>query len=143
MHHLAEALQKLGYRLTPQRLMTLAALEAGEDHLTAEEVYAHVRTRYPHVNLSTIYRNLELLQWLGLVTETDLGGGQVKYHLAEKGHHHHLVCRRCGTTLELGEEVFLPVREAILREQGFRAELSHFAIFGRCRQCQEREGRGK
>lgn len=135
MHHFADALKNLGYRLTPQRLMILAALEEGEGHLSIDDIRQRIESRYPRVDFSTIYRNLELLKKLSLVTETDLGEGRVQYHLAEKGHHHHLICRQCGATIELGEEPFLPVREAILRDHGFRAELSHFAVFGRCRRC--------
>lgn len=137
MHHFADALKKLGYRLTPQRLMILAALEEGEGHLSIDDIRKTIELRYPKVDFSTVYRNLEMLKNLGLVTETDLGQGRVQYHLMGKGHHHHLLCRQCGATTEVGEEPFAPVREAILRNYGFQAELSHFAIFGRCRRCQK------
>ena len=89
-------LTELGYRLTPQRMMVLSAIENSDDHISAEEIYVQVIAKYPHVNISTVYRTLELLGRLGLVTETDLGGGRVRYHSAEKGHHHHLVCQECG-----------------------------------------------
>ncbi|MFC1902820.1 Fur family transcriptional regulator [Chloroflexota bacterium] len=69
-------LSEKGYRLTPQRLMILQAIENSVDHISAEEIYAQVVSKYPHINISTIYRTLELLKKLGLVTETDLGGGQ-------------------------------------------------------------------
>ena len=82
-----------GYRLTPQRMMVLSAIENSTNHISAEEIYARVAAEYPHVNISTVYRTLELLKRLGLVTETDLGGGRVRYHPAERGHHHHLICK--------------------------------------------------
>ena len=92
---IADALKKQGYRLTPQRLMVVSAIENSEDHISADEVYSQVVTRYPNVNISTVYRTLDLLKRLDLVTETDLGGGRVRYHPANKGHHHHLVMSRC------------------------------------------------
>ena len=66
---------ELGYRLTPQRMMVLSAIENSDDHISAEEIYAQVVAKYSHVNISTVYRTLELLKRLGLVTETDVGGG--------------------------------------------------------------------
>jgi len=114
MYHSSEALQKLGYRLTTQRLMTLAVLAEGQGDPIAERIHRRNQARYPHVDLSTIYHNLRFLKRLGLVTETDLDQGWVQYHLGENCHHHHLICRQCGAALELGEELFLPAKEAIL-----------------------------
>ena len=128
-------LSEQGYRLTPQRMMVLAAIEDSDDHISAEEIYAQVITKYPHVNISTVYRTLELLKRLGLVTETDLGGGRVRYHPADKGHHHHLVCQECGKIIDLDELVLSSLRSTLLREYQFSADLRHMAIFGRCEKC--------
>jgi len=125
----------LGYRLTPQRVMILSAIENSDDHVSAEEIYTQVIAKYPNVNISTVYRTLELLKQLGLVTETDFGEGRVKYHPANKGHHHHLVCKECGTIIDLDESVMVPVKDALLREYKFIADLEHMAIFGRCVNC--------
>lgn len=124
-----------GYRLTPQRMMILEAVEAAEDHISAEEIYTRVCARYPHLNISTVYRTLELLKELGLVTETDMGDGRVRYHSIRKGHHHHLVCQRCGQIIDLDESVLSPLKDALSREYSFDADLKHLAIFGRCSQC--------
>ena len=130
-------LSEQGYRLTPQRMMVLAAIENSDDHISAEEIYAQVIAKYPHVNISTVYRTLELLKRLGMVTETDLGGGRVRYHPADKGHHHHLVCQECGRIIDLDESVLSSLRSALLREYNFSADLRHLAIFGRCAKCNE------
>ena len=130
-------LSKQGYRLTPQRLMILSAIENSDDHISAEEIYSQVVAKYPNVNISTVYRTLELLKRLGLATETDLGGGRVRYHPVEKGHHHHLVCRECGTTIDLDELLLAPLKDALLREHRFIADLRHLAIFGRCVNCSQ------
>jgi len=132
---ITSALSKQGYRLTPQRLMVVSAIEKSEDHISAEEIYSHVIDRYPNVNISTVYRTLELLKRLGLVTETDLGGGRVRYHPADKGHHHHLVCQECGAMIDLDESLLGPLQDALLREHNFIADLRHLAIHGRCVDC--------
>jgi len=132
-----ETLREQGYRLTPQRLMILSAIHASNRHISAEEIYAQVCANYPNVNISTVYRTLELLKELGLVTETDLGGGKFRYHSVEKGHHHHLICRKCGRIFELDEAVLNPIEGTILRKYGFKADLSHLAVFGNCVQCQK------
>ena len=132
---LINKLSEQGYRLTPQRMLVLSAIENSEDHISAEEIYTQVVAKYPHVNISTIYRTLELLNRLGLVTETDLGGGRVRYHPAGKGHHHHLVCQECGKIIDLDESVLSSLKDVLLREYKFSADLRHLAIFGRCADC--------
>ena len=121
--------------MTPQRMMVLAAIENSDHHVSAEEIYAQVITRYPHLNISTVYRTIELLEELGLVTKTDMGDGRVRYHSIKKGHHHHLVCQKCGRIIDLDESVLSPLRSALSREYGFDADLRHLAIFGRCSKC--------
>jgi Fur family ferric uptake transcriptional regulator len=128
-------LAEKGYRLTPQRLMILSAIEESDSHISAEEIHARIVARYPNVNISTVYRTLELLKRLGLVTETDLGEGRVRYHPADKGHHHHLVCQECGAIIDLDESLLTPLRSALLREYKFSADLKHLAILGCCVNC--------
>lgn len=133
--NIAAELTKQGYRLTPQRLMILSAIEESDSHISAEEIHARIVARYPNVNVSTVYRTLELLKRLSLVTETDLGEGRVRYHPAEKGHHHHLVCQECGAIVDLDESLLTPLKSALLREYQFSADLKHLAILGRCLNC--------
>jgi len=126
---------KKGYRMTPQRMMILEAVEAAEDHISAEEIYTRVCQRYPHINISTVYRTLELLKEHELVTETDMGDGRVRYHSIKKGHHHHLVCQKCGAIIDLDESVLEPLKDVLSKEYGFDADLKHLAIFGCCNRC--------
>ncbi|MFC1989280.1 Fur family transcriptional regulator [Chloroflexota bacterium] len=132
---IASELSKRGYRLTPQRMMILSAIENSDDHISAEEIYAQIVAKYPHVNISTVYRTLELLKRLGLATETDLGEGRVRYHPADKGHHHHLVCQECGAIIDLDESLLTTLKDSLLREYKFSADLRHLAILGRCINC--------
>ena len=132
---MARELARQGLRLTPQRLMILAEIEASESHISAEEIHRRIAERYPNVNISTVYRTLELLHRLGLVTETDLGEGRVRYHPADKGRHHHLVCEGCGVIIDLDDALLDPLKEELRRRYGFAAELKHLAILGRCAEC--------
>src|ERR1700730_18951650 len=94
-------LRARGYRVTPQRQLVLAAVTKLE-HATPEEIWADVQQTASGVNISTIYRALELLEQLGLVTHTHLGHGAPRYHLADEAEHIHLVCSQCGRVTQGG-----------------------------------------
>lgn len=135
MGQLVQALKERGHRLTPQRQLILEAIEAAEGHVSAEAVHAKVAAQFPQVNISTVYRTLDLLQNLGLVTHTHFDDGIALYHLAEDSHHQHMICRRCGAESEIDVRELDPL-DAYLRERyGFQADLAHFAIVGTCRDC--------
>ncbi len=131
---ISRLLRQAGQRPTPQRLMILAILAGSDGHVTAESIHAQVRRDYPHLNLSTVYRTLELFRDHGIVSETDLGGGVRQFELLDRPHHH-LICLNCGHMQELDAEVLTPVQEYALRHYGFHARLDHLAIFGQCRAC--------
>lgn len=131
----ARSLQEMGYRLTPQRIMILEAVLESEDHVTAEVLYEQVKEQYPHISFSTVYRTMELLRDSGFVTQTDLGGGRVQYHPVGKATHHHLICQNCGHIDQVDDEIFAPLKKELHERNGFDAILTHFAIFGRCRNC--------
>jgi len=116
-------------------MMILEAVERAEGHISAEEIYGQVRARYPHVNISTVYRTLELLEKLGQVTKTDMGDGRVRYHSMGKGHHHHLVCQKCGAIIDMEESVLNPLWEDIMHKHDFKVEMKHLAFFGLCGKC--------
>jgi len=103
----------------------------------AEEVIDYVQTRVPGVNRSTIYRTLELLEELGCVFKSEIGGRFI-YHHAEEGHHHHLVCRSCGRMIDCEEEVFSPVQKSLEERYGFQADFKHVVVSGICRECREK-----
>lgn len=134
---MSSRLSELGYRLTPQRLMVVKAVEEADSHISAEEIYLQIRARYPYMNISTVYRTLELLSELGLVTETDMGDGRVRYHSIGKGHHHHLVCQKCGEIIDVEESMLSPLRGEIEQRYGFKVNMKHLAFFGLCSKCRE------
>lgn len=135
-----ELLRQRGLRMTPQRQLILEAVESIEGHISVEAVHARVVARFPQVNVSTVYRTLELLEDLGLVHHTHFDDGVAQYHRAELGLHQHLVCRLCGWEEELELSVLEPLGEEIRRRHGFEVDLAHFALVGRCHACRARAG---
>ena len=137
----AKGLRQAGLRMTPQRLMVMEAVFHHEGHITAEEVHAKVQTRYPYVDLSTVYRTLQVLKEQHMVAKLHAPDGPTQYEALLAGHHHHAVCLTCGAELELSPETLDPIREQLLAQYGFRAELTHMVICGVCRACAEQEQR--
>ena len=128
------ALKDKGYKLTPQRRMVIDILHQSHDHVTAEDIYRYMESRVSGVNKSTVYRTLELLEELGVVVRSELGGRFI-YHHAEEGHHHHLVCRRCGSIIDCDEDMLSPLKETLLEKQDFEADLKHLVVVGLCSKC--------
>ncbi len=123
--------------MTPQRLTVLEVIHNADKHISAEEVFDQVRARHPYANISTVYRTLELMEALGLVTGADFGDGRIRYHHSDKGHHHHLVCQKCGNATELEEDLASSFQRRLSRNYGFKANLKHMTIFGLCAACQK------
>ncbi|HYN97865.1 MAG TPA: Fur family transcriptional regulator [Pilimelia sp.] len=131
---LAEVLRARGLRLTPQRQLVLGAVrELG--HATPEQVHGAVREVAAGVNITTVYRTLELLEELGLVTHTHLSHGSPTYHAATDDQHVHLVCRACGAVDEIDPALVEPIAGRLARERGFLLDIGHVALFGVCSGC--------
>ncbi|MDQ0985332.1 Fur family transcriptional regulator [Streptomyces sp. V2I9] len=135
-------LRRRGYRLTPQRQLVLEAVDALE-HATPDDILCEVRRTASGVNISTVYRTLELLEELGLVSHAHLGHGAPTYHLADRHHHIHLVCRDCKDVIEADLSVVTDFTEKLRADFGFETDMKHFAIFGRCAECTAVRASGK
>jgi Fur family ferric uptake transcriptional regulator len=132
---LKTALKQRGLRMTPQRRLILDAVESMHGHVSAEQVYQEVVRVFPDVNISTVYRTLEVLEDLGVVRHTHFHDGVAQYERTDAGRHHHMVCSRCGSEAELDLELLRPLADELERRYGFRADLAHSAIVGVCRRC--------
>jgi Fur family ferric uptake transcriptional regulator len=126
-----------GLRLTPQRRLIIELIHDNEVRLTAEDIINHVQARMPGVNKSTVYRTLDLLESAGAVYKTQLAGQSI-YHHPEAGHHHHLVCSRCGRTVDCDEAIFAPVERSLEENFDFKVRFKHMVISGLCRECWEK-----
>ncbi len=136
-HAWEQELRARGYRATPQRQLVLQAV-AKLGHATPEDVAAEVQQSARGVNISTVYRTLELLEQLGMVTHAHLGHGAPTYHLATGADHVHLVCRTCGRITEVSPDAVRSLVTALDQEHGFETDVSHLTVFGRCGDCRQR-----
>ena len=127
-------LRSRGYRLTPQRQLVLEAV-GRLGHATPEDIATAVRETASGVNISTVYRTLELLEELGLVQHTHLGHGAPTYSVSTDDDHVHLVCRACGVVQEADVELLGEAARRLAEEQGFALDVGHVALFGRCSAC--------
>lgn len=134
VEHVLGLLRSQGGRVTTSRRLLLQCLFEAGAHRTAEELAAEVQASAPDVHLSTIYRNLDELERLGVVVHAHLGHGPATYHLATETHGH-LVCESCGAMLEAPEDLFGALARAAARQYGFTIDPRHFAVLGHCATC--------
>ncbi len=127
-------LKQRGLKLTPQRRLIAEAIHDIPAHLSADEIITYVQGKMPGVNKSTVYRTLELLEENGCVFKSHMGDSVV-YHHAEEGHHHHLVCRKCGKTVDCDEDLLASAERSVAERYGFQVELKHVVITGLCQSC--------
>lgn len=131
-----ERLRASGHRLTPQRELVLAAVET-LGHATPDEVYAEVRTHSQSINLSTIYRTLELLNELGLIRHAHLSDRAPTYHSAAGHEHAHFVCRGCKRTISVGRDEMEQALGELAAQHGFSPDYGHLTVFGTCADCRD------
>ena len=128
-------MREQGYRLTPQRNLIWEVLRDAGRHMTADEVAREVRSSLPDVNVSTVYRTLELLVGLDLIVETHLEGSKCYYEVSQEPTHHHFVCTQCGVVGHFGDDLLAPVHAELAGPQGFAVSQIQVTAFGLCREC--------
>ena len=127
-------LRARGYRLTPQRELVLRAVDR-LGHATPDEVLAAVRDESEAVNISTVYRTLELLEELELVRHAHISDRAPTYHSTVGPAHVHLVCRTCRSVIEVEPEVVAPLVATLEDRHDFATDVGHLTIFGICGGC--------
>jgi len=127
-------LRQHGYRVTPQRQLVLEAVDKLR-HATPEEILQQVQSTARGVNLSTVYRTLEVLEDVGLVTHTHIGHGAPTYHALDEHAHIHLVCSKCEQVTSIPASVAQSLVADLKKKYGFTTDISHFAIQGVCADC--------
>jgi Fur family ferric uptake transcriptional regulator len=131
-------LRARGYRLTPQRELVLRAVDR-LGHATPDEVLAAVHEESQAVNISTVYRTLELLEELGLVRHNHISDRAPTYHSTATPDHVHLVCRGCGRITEVSPDIIEPMTGTLLDAYGFATDIGHLTVFGTCADCTDEE----
>ena len=130
--------QSGGPRTTPQRQAVLDALTGVDDFRSAQEVHDLLSSRGSRIGLATVYRTLALYADHGLVDVLRREDGEAIYRRCSQTHHHHLVCRSCGTTVEVEGRVVEAWTSSIATEHGFSDPSHSLEIVGTCAGCRTR-----
>jgi Fur family ferric uptake transcriptional regulator len=134
LNDLSDKLRGSGKRMTAQREQILRAVET-LGHATPDEVLVEVHKHSTSINISTVYRTLEILEELGLVRHAHLSDRAPTYHSVGGHEHFHLVCRNCHRVISVDPDVLTPVVESLRAEHGFTPDVGHLTVFGTCKEC--------
>jgi len=133
-----------GFRCTLPREVILDILYKTKSHLSAEDIYFKVHSIYPQIGLTTVYRTLDLLNKMGLISRFDFGDGKARYELIKEGetsHHHHLICRKCNKVIDytdfIKEETrfIKKIEEVLSKKHNFAIESHEIHFQGLCNKC--------
>jgi Fur family transcriptional regulator, ferric uptake regulator len=131
-----ELLRNRGLRMTPQRRAIVAQVLRTKGHIAPTSIARKVQGNMPGVNASTVYRTLALLEEVGVLSHAHLESG-AEYHRTEEAGHVHLTCSNCGAEDDLSMREADALHRLVERHHGFSPDLTHFAISGRCSDCQQ------
>lgn len=124
-------------RPTRQQSAVVEALTRSEDFLSAQDLHAQLRASGAKVGLATVYRTLTALAAAGEIDMLRTDEGEAVYRQCSTGHHHHLVCRHCGRTVEIEGPAVERWADGVGAEHGF-TDVSHtLEVFGTCAECSE------
>jgi Fur family transcriptional regulator, ferric uptake regulator len=126
-------LRERGLRMTTPRRLVLEALFASEAPQSAEQI-----ARRSSLDLTSVYRNLEIIERHGLVRHVHLGHGPGLYALLGHGEREYLFCERCHAVRALPPDELDPIRDSVRERFGYEARFTHFAIVGTCPACSKR-----
>ncbi|MDA8168946.1 MAG: Fur family transcriptional regulator [Nitrospiraceae bacterium] len=133
-----------GLKMTRQRGLILEIFLKKEGHISPEELYSLVRKKDATVGRATVYRMLKLLKEADIAREVDFGDGFSRYeHKYGHAHHDHLICTKCGKTMEVVDEEIEALQEKLAGRHGFSLTSHEMDLFGLCPECREKEARVK
>lgn len=143
MVDLKTMLQARQHKMTPQRQIVLQVFfDNPDEHLSAEDVHDLLKESHSEIGLATVYRSLELLCDLSILSKIEFGDGCARYELmsAEPNghHHHHIICVKCGKVIEFKDDLLEPLENAIEKEFDFKIINHQVKFFGECKECYER-----
>ena len=132
---LPDRLRARGLRWTPQRRVLVEVLSRTDGHVTGAELIERCRELDPDTIPSTVYRTLDVLEELGVLSHSHGADGREEFHVLPVGEHGHLHCSSCGQTWEIGAAETKSFTSALRRTRGFQADLSHVTLVGLCETC--------
>lgn len=130
-------LKEQGYKITPQRRRIIEAFSKAKNHLlSAEKVYEWINNHHQKIDLSTIYRNIELMMSIGLLKKISLDNQVDQYKLSVTNeHHHHIVCISCGKSEIFKNCPVLSIEDKLIDQLGFTPIEHKLEILGYCQEC--------
>lgn len=131
-----QKMRQEGYRITKPRQAVIRAILEDESYSSPAEVHQRAKMHYPTVGLVTVYRTLDLLTEMGFARRIHSEERCHGYAAASHGHHHHVVCRRCGATVEVEGCDLSPFLARVSRETGYRIQDHLLELTGICSMCQ-------
>ena len=141
MDTIIDALTHASYRLTRPRQAVADLIGSHNGHFTAADLLDEARRRRVALGRATLFRNLELFSELGALERLDLPNGEHAYVACEpEQHHHHVVCRNCGKSVEVEDSGLQSVVSEIARRSGYRVDTHRLELFGLCPSCAAAEG---
>ncbi|AOT72861.1 Fur family transcriptional regulator [Geosporobacter ferrireducens] len=139
MESLKDQLKEKGYKLTPQRRATLdTIIENQGKHLSTEEIYDMVKEKCPEIGLATVYRTLQLLDELDVISKINFDDGCSRYELnthQDDHQHHHLICLKCGNVIEVEVDLMDALEDEIEKNYDFEISDHKVKFFGYCSKC--------
>ena len=136
-HKLSESIRKAGLRVTAQRLAVLAAVLGEGQHRDAEAIADAVRKQLGTLSTQAVYDNLRILEDARLVRRIQPSGHPGRYEARVGDNHHHIVCRRCGTTADVDCTVGAAPCLEPSADHGFVVEEAEVIFWGVCPQCRQ------
>ncbi len=130
-----ERLHERGLRWTPQRRALIEVLSRADGHVTGAELIERCRVVDPETIPSTVYRTLDVLEELGLLSHSHGVDGREEFHVLPAEEHGHLHCRSCGQTWEIDVAEAGALVGSLRESRDFAVDVSHLAIIGRCAAC--------
>jgi Fur family ferric uptake transcriptional regulator len=130
-----ERLRARGLRWTPQRRTLIEVLSRTDGHVTGSELVELCRAIDPGTIPSTVYRTLDVLEELGLLSHSHAADGREEFHVLPAAVHGHLHCISCGTTWEIAADEAAALVSSLEQRRAFRVDVTHLSIAGRCAAC--------
>lgn len=134
-----DRLRARGLRWTPQRRLLVEVLARTDGHVTGAELVERCRALDPATIPSTVYRTLDVLEELGVVSHSHGADGREEFHVMPAGVHGHIYCQRCGAEAELtpDDPAVIAAIDAFATHRRFEVDLSHLTLIGRCAGCRD------
>jgi len=137
-----ELMKEAGFKLTDQRMLVFECLASyKDDHMTTEQIHQKLKDSGEDIGIATVYRTLLLFDGLGIVQKLDIDDSGTRYELVDElagHHHHHLICKNCGSVEEVKIDLLNEVEDKIGETHEFKIENHDLNFYGLCKECNKK-----